>query len=162
MSILTLVSNNKFLVWIILSLELTLKNFLCVLFQGAKQETADLSVFSFLHQMLAENAEQEVTLLVKLMDKTAQFSNGGYWVVKDSLDAIAAAVAFASKRPEYIKFIRQDEGKSILKPLMISSILNNATKRTTVRLLCLDSFFGGEEKSQDWRELLSVCLNNDK
>ena len=135
---------------------------MCVLFQGAKQETAELSVFSFLQQMLVENAEQEVTLLVKLMDKTTQFSNGGDWVVRDNLNAIAAAVAIASKHPDYIKFIRQDEGKSTLKPSMLSSILNNATKRTTVFLYCLDSFFGGEEKSQDWRELVSVCLNNDK
>ena len=142
---------------------INLINFLSVLFQESKQESAELSLVSFLEKMLAENAEQVVTWLDKiLMDKTAQFSTSAYWDVKDSLDAIAAAVAIASKHPDYITFIRQDEGKSILKPSMLSSILNNATKRTTVRLLCLDSFFGGEEKSQDCRELLAVCLNNDE
>ena len=116
--------------------------------------------------MLEENAEQveilSQKLLDKIIDKTAQFSDGGYWDVKDIVDAIAAAVAIASKHPNSIRFIMQDEGKSILKPSMVSSILANATKMIEVSIFCLDSFFKGEEKSQDWRELLSVCLNNDK
>ena len=135
--------------------------------------------------MLAENAEQEeiARMLVDFIShqtvketiiKAIQLSNGGNWVVKDSIGAKAAEFAITSKNPERITFIRdeededeededeEDEGTSTLKPSMVSSILANATKRTTVHLYCLDSFFEGGEKSQDWREFLSVCLNNDK
>ena len=124
--------------------------------------------------MLAENAEQEDVgrILVDfasqkwwdeiVMDKATKLKDGEEWVVKDSIGAKASEFAITSKHPSVIKFIRQDEGTSTLKPSMVSSILANATKRTTVHLYCLDSFFEGGEKSQDWREFLSVCLNNDK
>ena len=124
--------------------------------------------------MLAENAEQEEVgrILVDfasqkwwdeiVMDKATKLKDGEEWFVKDSVDAKAAEFAITSKHPNCITFIRQDEGTSTLKPSMVSSILANATKRTTVYLHCLDSFFEGGEKSQVWREFLSVCLNNDK
>ena len=117
-------------------------------------------------QMLAENADRKEIVSQMFWDemihKTIKLRDGGFWDVKDSVDAIAAAVAITRKHPSSIKFIRQDEGTSTLKPSMVSSILANATKMTAVRLHCLDSFFEGGEKSQDWREFLSVCLNNDK
>ena len=123
--------------------------------------------------MLAENAEQEEIgrMLVEfvtqkwwdeMFDKATKLEDGGNWYVKDSVDAKAAEFAITSKHPNNITFIRQDEGKVTLKPSMLSSILANATKGTTVGLHCLDSFLEGGEKSQDWREFLSVYLNNDK
>ena len=125
-----------------------------------------LSVASFLEEVLAENAEQEKVLSQKwwdkIMDKTKELSDGGEWFVMDTIDAIAAIIAITSKHPKEITFIRQNEGKSTLKPSMLSAILSNATKRTTVDLNCLDSFFKGGEESQEWKELLSVCLNNEK
>ena len=124
--------------------------------------------------MLAENVEQEEVgrILVDfasqkwwdeiVMDKATKLKKSGYWVVKDSVDAKAAEFAITSKHPNRITFIRQNEGPSTLKPSMVSSILANATESTKVSLRCLDSFFEGGEKSQVWREFLSVCLNNDK
>ena len=153
--------------------KLIVRNVLSVSFQKAKQKTAELSVVSFMEQMLAENAEQEeieqvmVKFVsqkwwVKIMDKTKKLSDGEEWFVKDNVDAKAAEVAITSKHPKMIRFIRQDEGKSTLKPSMLSAILSNGTKKTTVSLMCLDSFFKGGEESQEWKELLSVCLNNEK
>ena len=154
------------------------RNGLSVSFQKAKQKTAVLSVASFLEQMLAEDAEQEEIsrILVGfvsqkwimnkttqlIMNKTTQLRDGEVWYVKDIADAMAAIIAITSKHPKKITFIMQDEGKSTLNPSMLCSILANATKRTTVSLNCLDSFFKGGEESQEWKELLSVCLNNEK
>ena len=146
--------------------KLIVRNVLFVSFQKAKQKTAELSVASFLEQMLSENAEQEKAILQKwwdkIMDKTKMLSDGEEWFVKDIVDAKAAEVAITSKHPEIIRFIMQDEGKSTLKPSMLCSILSNATEKTTVNLVCLDSFFKGGEESQEWKELLSVCLNNEE
>ena len=155
-----------------------MRNVLSVSFQKAKQKTAELSVVSFMEQMLAENAEQEEIerVMVKfvsqkwimnkttqlIMNKTTQLKDREVWYVKDIADAMAAIIAITSKHPKEIRFIMQDEGKSTLKPSMLSAILSNATKRTTVSLNCLDSFFKGGEESQEWKELLSVCLNNEK
>ena len=128
--------------------------------------------------MLAEKSEQEEIerLTVKfvsqkwimnkttqlIMNKTTQLRDDEVWYVKDIADAMAAIIAITSKHPKDITFIMHDEGKSTLKPSMLSAILSNATKRTTVDLNCLDSFFKGGEESQEWKELLSVCLNNEK
>ena len=124
--------------------------------------------------MLAENAEQEDVgrILVDfasqkwwdeiVMDKATKLKDDENWYVKDSVGAKAAEFAITSKHPIFITFIRQDEDTSTLKPSMVSSILANDTKGTAVRLRCLDSFFEGGEKSQDWRKFLFVCLNNDK
>ena len=150
-----------------------MRNVLSVSFQKAKQKTAELSVASFLEQMLAENAEEEEINIIlvgfvsqKGLDKNiinaTKLKDGEVWYVKDIADAMAAIIAITSKHPKKITFIRQDEGKSTLKPSMLSAILSNATKRTTVDLKCLDSFFKGGEESQEWKELLSVCLNNEK
>ena len=144
-----------------------------VSFQKTKQKTAKLSVASFLEQMLSENAEQEEInrILVgfvsqkwwnEMISKASKLTDGEEWFVKDTFDAKAAEVAITSKHPKLIRFTMQDEGKSTLKPSMLSAILSNATKRTTVDLVCLDSFFKGGEESQEWKELLSVCLNNEK
>ena len=158
--------------------KLIVRNGLSVSFQKAKQKTAVLSVASFMEQMLAENTEQEEIerVMVKfvsqkwimnkttqlIMNKTTQLKDGEVWYVKDIADAMAAIIAITSKHPIYITFIMQDEGKSTLKPSMLSAILSNVTKRPTVSLMCLDSFFKGGEESQEWKELLSVCLNNEK
>ena len=143
-----------------------MRNVLSVSFQKAKQKTAELSVVSFLEQMLSENAEQEKAILQKwwdkIMDKTKELSDGGEWFVMDTIDAIAAIIAITSKHPKEITFIMEDEGKSTLKPSMLSAILSNVTKKTTVDLFCFKSFFKGGEESQEWKELLSVCLNNEK
>ena len=146
--------------------ELIAKNVLSVPFQNAKQKTTVLSVDSFLEELVAENAQQEKVLSQKwwdkIMDKTKELSDGGEWFVMDIADAMATIIAITSKHPNDITFIMQDEGKSTLKPSMLSSILANATKRPKVSLQCLDSFFKGGEESQEWKELLSLCLNNEK
>ena len=119
-----------------------------------------------MEQMLAENPEQKEIVYKMLWEemtvKISKLKDGGNWVVKDSVGAKAAEFAITSKHPYYITFIRQDEGSSTLKPSMVSSILANATEMIRVKLFCLESFFEGGEKSQDWREFLSVFLNNDK
>ena len=116
--------------------------------------------------MLEENAEEKEIVSQRtwdeMMDQATKLKTNGGWVVKDSVGAKAAEFAITTKHPYTITFIRQEGGTSTLKPSMVSSILANATKRTTVDLNCLDSFFRGGEKSHDWREILSVCLNNDK
>ena len=140
-------------------------DFKCILllFQDAKQNSTELSIVSFSEQLLAENAELEEILSQKIwdkiMNKTSQFQKNRYWIVKNSTDARAALFAITRNNPNTITFVRQDEGKSTLKSLMLSSILNSATIKTTVGLRCLHSFFEGE-KSQAWKEFLSICLEN--
>ena len=155
------VLQNLLLVWIYFK-----KKHFPYLFQKAKQKTVEMSGASNVEQMLAENAEQEesVSHMFKneIMDKATKLKNGGGWVVKDIVSAKAAEFAITSNHPNIIIFIRHDDGKSTLKPSMLSSILANATQKTRVYLHCFDSFFEGGEKGEDWREFLFVCLNNDK
>ena len=123
--------------------------------------------------MLAQNIEQEEIgrMLVEfaskkrldeVLDKTKKFRKSEEWLVKDGVDAKAAEFAITSKHPNSVIFISQDESKSTLKPSMLLPFLANAAKWTTVSLFCLNSFFIGGEKSQEWKGLLSVCLNNEK
>ena len=122
--------------------------------------------------MLAQNIEQEEIgrMLVEfaskkrldeILDKTKKFRKSEEWLVKDGVDAKAAEFAITSKHPNSVIFISQDESKSTLKPSMLLPLLANAAK-WTVSLFCLNSFFKGGEKSQEWKGLLSVCLNNEK
>ena len=129
--------------------------------QMNKPETEELSSDAFMDKFIAECATQD-WLKEKLIYKFNSLSAGSNWTVRNNADAVAACIAIATKQPYGIKIICNDERKTKLCPQLVSAIFDNAKEKTTVWLNCLDSFFGEGQKSQNCKELLTVCLTSQK
>ena len=121
---------------------------------------AMLSNLSFMEKLFDENASQDWWGV--FLGKFKSLSAGVDWIVKTNADAVAAIIAIETKQPDTIKIICDDEGKINLSPSLVSAIFAKAVKKTKFNLKCLDSLFGGENKSQNSKELLTICLESQK
>ena len=118
---------------------------------------SEVSLHSFLDKLFLEPSSQE--WLEKRFNKYHATNAGSDWIVKDSIDVMAASKAIAVNKPSQLVISCDEEGKFELKASAVSSIFANTHKPITVSFRCMDSFFGEGEKRPNCNELFNICCD---